>query len=149
MMEDNRKYKRPESVLIVIYSQTGHILMMRRVFPEDFWQSVTGSLEWDEQPREAAVRELKEETGLEAEGLIDCEFSQQFEIYSIWRDRYAPGVMHNQEHVFLLPLNSCTDIQFDPREHTEYCWVSREEAIQMATSHTNSEAITRWVPESN
>ena len=146
-MENNNNYKRPESVLVVIYSQTGHVLMMQRVFPEGFWQSVTGSLEWDEQPKEAAIRELKEETGLPADGLIDCEFSQQFEIYSIWRDRYAPGITHNCEHVFLLPLEQCSDIKFDLREHSEFRWVDRAEAIQMATSHTNSEAIARWVPE--
>ena len=146
-MEDYKKYKRPESVLVVIYSQTGHVLMMQRAFPTEFWQSVTGSLEWDEQPRQAAIRELREETGLDANGLIDCDYWQEFEIYSIWRDRYAPDVMHNREHVFLLPLKECSDIQFDPREHTEYRWVTREEAIQMATSYTNSEAISRWVPE--
>ncbi len=146
-MEQNQNYKRPESVLVVIYSHTGHVLMMQRVFPEDFWQSVTGSLEWHEQPRDAAIRELKEETGLDPEGLIDCEYDQEFEIYSIWRDRYAPGVTRNREHVFLLPLDECREIQFDPREHTEFRWVVREEAIQMATSYTNSEAIQRWVPE--
>jgi dihydroneopterin triphosphate diphosphatase len=147
-MDENKKiYKQPESVLVVIYSKTGHVLMMQRAFPEEFWQSVTGSLEWGEQAHEAAVRELKEETGLEAEGLIDCQVSQEFEIYSIWRDRYEPGIARNREHVFLLPLESCAAIKFDPREHSEIQWVSREEAIQMATSHTNSEAIARWVPE--
>jgi dATP pyrophosphohydrolase len=148
-MDDKEKYKRPVSVLVVIYSKTGHVLMMKRAFPEDFWQSVTGSLEWGESAEQAAIRELKEETGLEANGLINCQFSQQFEIYSIWRDRYQPGVMHNQEHVFLMPLEDCEEIQFDPREHTETLWVSREEAIQMATSHTNCEAILRWVPDIN
>jgi len=146
-MENNKKYKRPESVLVVIYSLTGHVLMMQRVFPREFWQSVTGSLEWGEQPAQAAVRELHEETGLSAEGLINCEFSQEFEIYSIWRDRYAPGVMHNREHVFALPLSQCQPIHYDPREHREFRWVTRQEAIEMATSHTNSEAIARWVPE--
>tara|TARA_R110002096_G_scaffold125470_8_gene271050 strand:- start:1974 stop:2441 length:468 start_codon:yes stop_codon:yes gene_type:complete len=146
-MDDKEKYKRPESVLVVIYSKTGHVLMMQRVFPKEFWQSVTGSLEWGENAEQAAKRELKEETGLDANGLIDCHYSQQFEIYSIWRDRYQPGVMHNQEHVFLMPLERCEKIKMDPREHCEIKWVTRAEAIQMATSHTNSEAILRWVPE--
>ena len=148
-MENHKNYKRPESVLVVIYSKTGHVLMMQRAFPEDFWQSVTGSLEWGEQAKHAAARELKEETGLEATGLVDCQFSQEYEIYSIWRDRYPPGVIHNREHVFLLPRGNCDDIRMDPREHVNYQWVSRDEAIQMATSHTNSEAIARWVPEVN
>ena len=70
-MDDKEKYKRPESVLVVIYSKTGHVLMMQRVFPKEFWQSVTGSLEWGENAEQAAKRELKEETGLDANGLID------------------------------------------------------------------------------
>ena len=146
-VDNKKKFKRPESVLVIIYSRTGHVLMLQRTFPQDFWQSVTGSLEWGEHAKDAAIRELMEETGLSAESLVNCNFSQQFEIYSIWRDRYEPGITHNLEHVFLLPLDSCEEIKIDPREHSEYQWVTRAEAIEMATSHTNSEAINRWVPD--
>ena len=148
-MENNRNYKRPVSVLVVVYTLAGEVLMLRRTFPEDFWQSITGSLEWDEQPEQAARRELKEETGLEFDGLVDCHYAEDFEIYSSWRDRYAPGVMHNKEHVFVLPLKHRVEIAIDQHEHFEYQWVPREQAIQLATSYTNSNAILRWVPESS
>ena len=58
-------YKRPESVLIVVYTAACEVLMLRRVEPSDFWQSVTGSLEWDESPMGAACRELVEETPMQ------------------------------------------------------------------------------------
>ncbi len=140
------EFKRPESVLVLVYTQASDVLMMRRKYPNDFWQSVTGSLEWDENPQQAAIRELEEETGIDKHSLHDCQFSQNFEIYSIWRDRYAPGVTENQEHVFSLELPEQINIRLDPREHDEFTWLSKQEAIERAFSHTNQEAIERWVP---
>ena len=139
------EYKRPESVLVLVYTHASEVLMLRRKFPNDFWQSVTGSLEWDENPQQAAVRELQEETGITQLELKNCQFSQNFEIYSIWRDRYAPGVTENQEHVFSLELPDKIDIRLDPREHEEFVWLSKKEAVDLAFSHTNQDAIQRWV----
>lgn len=39
-------YKRPVSILVVIYAQdTKRVLMLQRRDDPDFWQSVTGSVE--------------------------------------------------------------------------------------------------------
>lgn len=143
------EYKRPESVLVLVYTQDHEVLMLRRKYPNDFWQSVTGSLEWDENPQQAARRELHEETGIDCAELHDCQFSQNFEIYAIWRDRYAPGITENQEHVFSLEIPEKKDIQMDPREHEEFVWLSKQEAAELAFSHTNQEAIRRWVGQSD
>ena len=65
-------YKRPESVLVVIHTERGEVLQLRRREPADFWQSVTGSLHAGETPLQAAIREVREETGLAADaGLTD------------------------------------------------------------------------------
>ena len=54
-----KKFKRPESVLVVVYTRTGKVLLLKRADDPDFWQSVTGSLLWEEtEPRQAAAREL-------------------------------------------------------------------------------------------
>jgi dATP pyrophosphohydrolase len=57
-------YKRPESVLVVIHTPTLEILLLERADHPGWWQSVTGSLEQDETPTQAARREVEEETGL-------------------------------------------------------------------------------------
>jgi len=140
-------HKRPESVLIIVYTQQGEVLLLRRKYPNDFWQSVTGSLEWGERPIDAAVRELHEETGLTNQAVCDCHSEQSFKIYSIWRKRYAPGVVMNREHVYRLQLPEKVDIRLDSREHEAFQWLPRLHAADLVFSHTNQAAILRWVPE--
>ena len=138
--------KRPESVLVVVYSADSQVLMLRRHEPPTFWQSVTGSLEWGELPEQAARRELVEETGLDAGALEDCHDSHMFEIYQIWRHRYAEGVTENCEHVFRLVVPEVCPVTLDAVEHAEYVWLPRVEAAHRAYSYTNRQAILDWVP---
>ncbi len=135
-------YKRPESVLVVIYTLQGEVLMLRRTQPRWFWQSVTGSLGWGESPRRAAVRELLEETGLQVQGnLIDAHRGRCFPIVKPWRTRYAPNVRINREHWFYLPLATHRSIHLNPQEHTEFRWFPLQQAVRRASSWTNRDAI--------
>lgn len=135
-------YKRPESVLVVIYTAAGEVLLLRRRAPSDFWQSVTGSLEWGEQPEAAARRELQEETGLGPEFRPrSTGRKQRFAILPAWRKRYAPDVTENTEHTFVLRLAQRTPIRLDPAEHREYVWLPYAAAMQQVSSWTNRAAI--------
>lgn len=134
-------FKRPESVLVVVYARAGEVLLMERHQPPGWWQSVTGSLEADEMPWEAAVRELHEETGLAADGLLDLGVNQRFTIAPAWRERFAPEVTENLEHAFALRVAEPVAITLDPQEHLRYEWLPLPQAIERATSHTNRAAI--------
>jgi dATP pyrophosphohydrolase len=139
-------YKRPESVLVVIYTVIKEVLLIQRRDVPGFWQSVTGSLREHESKLAAAKRELWEETGLVAdERLHDCQYQNRFEIKPPWRARYAPNVTHNIEHVFSICLSSREPIQLNPTEHTDYCWLPLEQAAAKATSYTNREAILKLI----
>ena len=139
-------YKRPESVLVVVYTPNGQVLLLRRRQPPDFWQSVTGSLEWGECPSDAAHREVVEETGLSSDGLEDCNESHIFEIYPIFQRRYAPGVTENLEHVFRLCVPHRCDITLDTLEHDTYQWLEKRVAASHVRSYTNRDAILKCVP---
>jgi len=142
------QYRRPESVLVLVYTEAGEVLLLLRRTPPDFWQSVTGTLEWGEDPVSAAHRELFEETGLVAgDKLIDCGQRNQFAILPAWRDRYAPEVTSNTEHVFrVMWPGSRPEIRLNPAEHSAFLWLPRTDAWRLASSYTNRFAIERFVP---
>jgi len=127
---------------VVVLTQGGEILMMERTRPRGFWQSVTGSLRWGESPREAAERELFEETGLRAQGrVVDLRHSERFPIVPPWRRRYAPHCHYNLEHWFRLTLPRRRTIRLNPAEHTRYRWLPIADAARLAFSRTNRAAI--------
>jgi len=138
----DRSYKRPESVLVVIYTAEGEVLMLERQQPAGYWQSVTGSLEWGEAAHAAAVREVQEETGLDVEQtLLDCGYSNRFDIIPAWRARYAPDVRVNTEYVFAVQYATRPAVRINPAEHVRYQWLPRNQAVARASSRTNREAI--------
>jgi 8-oxo-dGTP diphosphatase len=96
--------------------------MQEDVLP-DFWDIPGGTLEDGEDPAEGAVRETKEETGIEisnprlffCRSKIDVEKNKQFVTLIFWA-RYA-----NQE------------IILNHKEHQEYAWIKLSDISRYKT----------------
>ena len=132
-------FRRPESVLIVIYTDAKEFLLLERRRPPGFWQSVTGSLEWGEMPDQAARRELEEETGITQGVLVNLQWIQTYEILPSFGKVYAPGIVRNLEHAFSLRLPRRVDVTLT--EHVQYRWVSDREALSLVSSDSNRAVI--------
>jgi dATP pyrophosphohydrolase len=158
-------FKIPESILVVIYTVDLEVLLIERADKAGFWQSVTGSKDTlAESLIETAAREVHEETGIIVDGiceipgsgrakrefaaeivpaanLCDWKLSNVYDIYPVWRHRYAPGVIRNTEHVFGLQVPRDIPIALAPREHVNYLWLPYREAADKCFSPSNAEAI--------
>ncbi|MDC8831530.1 dihydroneopterin triphosphate diphosphatase [Alteromonas gilva] len=143
------EYKRPESVLVVLYNERGQVLIMQRNDDANFWQSVTGTIEEGELPVQAAYREVGEETGIvmapESGAIVDCQHINQFEIRPEWRYRYPPDAFINTEYVFAVQIAS--DATITLTEHSAYQWVEKPVAAERVWSPSNQAAILAFVPE--
>ncbi len=138
-------FKIPLSVLVVIHTPALEVLLIERTPTPGFWQSVTGSLDAEDEPFEvAAAREVMEETGLDANApghvLTDWGLQNTYEIYPEWQHRYAPGVWQNTERVFGLCIPAPVPVTLSPREHRDQVWLPWREAALACASPSNAEA---------
>ncbi len=138
-----KSYKIPRSTLVVIHTLKQEVLLIERADHPGYWQSVTGSQDEGETLRETAIREVAEETGIDAtqHSLVDWQKKNVYEIYPIWRHRYPPGDTHNTENVFGLTLPDRVPVKLAPREHLQHVWLPVDKAAPLCFSWSNREAI--------
>lgn len=136
--------KIPVSTLVLVHTPDLRVLLLERADYPGYWQSVTGSQEPGETLAETAKRELREETGIDADqygGLVDWKLTNRYEIYPRWRHRYPPGTTHNTEHVFALKVPAPVPVRMAPREHLSHLWLPWREAAAKCFSWSNRAAI--------
>ena len=136
-------FKVPVSTLVVIHTPALEVLLLERADRPGYWQSVTGSQHPGESLADTAIREVGEETGIDAtrHRLEAWNLQNVFEIYPIWRHRYAPGITHNTEHVFGLTVPRDVEVRVAPREHLQARWLAWREAAEQVFSWSNRKAI--------
>lgn len=119
--------------IVIFRKENDKRLFLLLHYPSGHWDFVKGKIEKDENPREAAVRETTEETGIKMLNFIEnfedsIEYNYQFE-----------GKLVHKEVVFFLAYTSETEITLS-HEHVDYAWLPFEEAYKK-TTYDNAKSI--------
>lgn len=108
-------------------TENGPVYLMLKRSPgkyyEHLWQGVAGKIEKGETAVQTVVRELKEETGKEPTKIFVADH-----IASFYNAKY--------DQIFMVPIFGIevegSEVQLS-EEHSEYKWVSFEEALNLLT----------------
>jgi 8-oxo-dGTP pyrophosphatase MutT (NUDIX family) len=126
--------RRPEEVFVVVHrpGEAGREFLVLERSPErqGYWHLVAGALEPEEHAAAAAARELREETGLEAQV---ADLDRRY-VYSLddepdeVRARFAPDVTE----IVVTAYSAEAPPHWEPsldEEHVDYRWCSASEAV--------------------
>jgi 8-oxo-dGTP pyrophosphatase MutT (NUDIX family) len=134
---------RGDQEVVVVVRRGAEFLVVRRA-PErlGYWSLVSGGLEPNESPREAAERELLEEASLRAVARplpITLSYSLLDDPPAI-RARYAPGVERVTVHAFVVDAPEGWEPRLDA-EHDLHRWCDLGEAIDLMAYETARRAL--------
>jgi dATP pyrophosphohydrolase len=122
-------------------------MLLRRVINRelgigDFWQGVTGGLEEGENAKQAALRELSEETGFVHSSLEKLDYFYSFPVQDEWRKMYSPGTVVIVEHVFIAIVERHEEPTLS-EEHDKWKWCTLDQALQLLIYPGNIQALKK------
>ncbi len=144
--------RQPVQVLVFCYRETArgreYLMLHRKPEAWAFWQPVSGGVEDDEDLLTTARRELKEETGFDADAIEDLKYCY-----------YIP-VAHDSQlsqsgvdalipvNLFAVKIEDGRDPVLDENEHDDFRWCSIEIADRLLFWHNDRESLRQveeWV----
>lgn len=131
-----RQAKLSASANVMVEDETGRLLIVKANY-KSYWSLPGGWLDDGESPRQTAVRELQEETGLQVS-------ADELELVRVI-DRRS-DLVHTHLFVFryLKPLPADTQLSLQAAELDASRWVSREEVLDSHSEASYNLAVQAW-----
>lgn len=128
------RHQRHRSAGIIVFRRDGEaclfLLILSRLTKRPLWEFPKGGVDEGETVREAALRELFEETGISAEEVTlipEFERTEDYRFTSGRSDRRS--LIHKQVTYFLAETRK-TAITLSAKESSEYAWLTLADALK-------------------
>ena len=122
---------------IVLYNDDNdEVQFLVLKYPGGHWDFVKGKMENSEEPKQTAIRETKEETGI-----IDVEFIDGFN-EEISYTFYVKNKEINKKVIFYLGNTKSTEIIIS-HEHLDFAWLNFKDAIERITYENAERVLTK------
>ena len=118
----------PHEVFVFVRRGDSYLVLHRSERQGAYWHGVAGGLEAGETYAEAAARELREETGLEAP-IVALDRRCEYRLEE-WEPRYKPagGVIYVEFFLAEAPAGWEPELDW---EHDDYRWCPADEALEL------------------
>ena len=114
------------SGVVLFRKENDKILFLLLHYPSGHWDFVKGKMESGESPHETAIRETKEETGIE-----DIKFVDGYEEWIEYNFQFEGELVHKKV-VFFLGETKTEDVQIS-HEHLSFTWMDYVTAMDKTT----------------
>ena len=114
------------SGVVLFRKENDKILFLLLHYPSGHWDFVKGKMESGETPHETAIRETKEETGIE-----DIEFVDGYEEWIEYNFQFEGELVHKKV-VFFLGETKTEEVQIS-HEHLSFTWMDYVTAMDKTT----------------
>ena len=122
---------------IILYNNDNdQIQFLVLKYPGGHWDFVKGKMENSEEPKQTAIRETKEETGI-----IDVEFIDGFN-EEISYTFYVKNEEIDKKVIFYLGKTKSTEIVLS-HEHLDFAWLNLKDAMNRITYENAKIVLTK------
>jgi 8-oxo-dGTP pyrophosphatase MutT (NUDIX family) len=112
--------------ILLFCEESGKKKFLLLHYPSGHWDFIKGRIEKGEQPKEAAIREAREETGI-----TDIEFIDGFEERIQYSYQFGERPVRKQV-IFFLAKTKTTTVKISD-EHLDYAWLEFDDAFKKTT----------------
>jgi len=130
---------------IIIYRKTPEGLKFLILYHgRNYWNFPKGKIQSEEKSLQAALREIKEETGLYPSDLKIINNFKTYEKFSFWRKLGSRNVKVFKIIILYLAetkrkVIDISDLKEEGEPHEGFAWFSYHEALKVLSKHKNSQ----------